>query len=186
MRSAREVAIHLLESKGLEKHEWQKDPKIDWWKDEPGDHYTLYHGTHEKNLEGIHKNGIHAPKEGSTKGWVSMTHDPHTAHAYASMHGGETAFRGANQKAQSTPHEHRSVVVAHIPKKWAHENMNHHLRGNMPEVKDRLNDKSKYEEHKKAGKPDHEYYRTTELRFKDKIPAEFVKGYMKHPGFKKK
>ena len=172
--------VKILESEGdgLKKLPWQKDPKIGWWKDH-GDHYVMHHGTHEKNLEGIAKHGIHAPKEGSTKGWVSMTHDPHTAHAYASMSGGETNFRNAGKRAEHTPHEKRAVLVAHIPKDWAHENMNHHLRGNMPDVKDRLENREKYEAHRAAGKPDHEYYQTTELRFKDHIPAHFIKGYMK-------
>lgn len=189
MKTPKEVAKQLLETAEalehqLQKHDWHKNPKIGWWQDhheEHPDHYVMYHGTHEKNLGGIAKHGIHSPKSGSTAGWVSMTHDPHTAHAYASMHGGETAFRGAGQKAQHTPHEHRAVVVAHIPKKWAHENMNHHLRGNMPDVKDRLQNKAKYDEHKAAGKPDHEYYQTTELRFKDHIPPHFIKGYMQKP-----
>jgi len=166
---------------GLTKHPWKKDPHIGWWKHEAEDkgYHVMYHGTHEKNLEHIGKHGITSPKEGSTAGNVSMTHDPHTAHAYASMHGGETAFRGAGKKAQHTPHEHRAVLVAHIPKDWADQHMNQHMRGNMPDTRDKLTSKEKFDAHKKSGGKDHHYYQTSELRFKKDIPPEFIKGYMK-------
>ncbi len=156
---------------------FDKDPKIGWWKDQ-GDHYTMYHGTHKKNVAGIMKSGIKAPSSGSTKGWVSMTHDPYTAHAYASMHGGESAFRGAKDRAETTPHKDRRVMVAHIPKDWAHANMNQQMRGNVGTAQHHLSDRSKYDSHKASGKTDHEYYQTTELRFKQHVPAEFIKGYM--------
>lgn len=187
MKTAREIALGLLEDfddGGLKKMPWQKDPKIGWWKDEHPDHYVMYHGTHERNLAGIARNGINSPSKGSTAGNVSMTHDPYTAHAYAAMSGsgGETGFRNAGQKAQNTPHEHRAVVVAHIPKDWAHQNMNHDMRGNVPETRNKLTDKSTYDAHKDAGKPDFQHYQATELRFKDKIPPHFIKGYMKKAG----
>lgn len=162
----------------ISKQDFHKNPNIGWWQDQK-DHYVMYHGTHEKNVASIAKNGIHAPKEGSTKGWVSMTHDPHTAHAYAAMSGGETNFRSAGAKATTTPHNQRAVIVAHIPKDWAHKHMNQHIRGNIGDAKDRLTNKEKYAQHKASGRPDHEYYQTTELRFKDHVPPEFIKGYMK-------
>src|SRR5271156_4750018 len=90
---------HLcLENKELPKVPWEKNPKIGWWKDHPK-HLVMYHGTHDSRVANIAKHGIHAPEHGPTAGHVSMTHDPHTAHGYASMHGGETAFRGAGAKA---------------------------------------------------------------------------------------
>lgn len=185
MKTYLEFKAALDESfENLPQHKWDKNPKIGWWKDAHPDHLVMYHGTHDRNVDSIKKNGIHAPKSGSTKGWVSMTHDPHTAHAYASMSGsgGETGFRNAGQKAVHTPHEHRSVLVAHIPKKWAESNMNHEMRGNIPETRDRLTNKDKYEQHKAAGRPDHEYYQSTELRFKDHIPPEFIKHVIKKTG----
>ena len=186
MKSARELALELLEDAsvgGLQKMPWQKDPKIGWWKDQP-DHYVMYHGTHERNLSGIAKGGIHAPSSGSTAGNVSMTHDPYTAHGYASMSGagGETGFRNAGQKAVHTPHENRAVVVAHIPKDWAHQHMNHEMRGNVPETREKLTSKDSYDAHKAAGKPDFQHYQATELRFKHPIPPHFIKGYMKKSG----
>lgn len=168
----------ISEATGMRQMMWNSNPSIGWWADNDK-HLVMYHGTHDSRLDSIHKEGIKAPQSGSTAGWVSMTHDPHTAHGYASMHGGEATFRNAGQKAQHVPHEHRAVVVAHIPHEWAKANMDHSFAGNMDRSK--MSDKSKYEAHKASGKPDHEYYQTSELRFKNKIPAEFIKGYMKKP-----
>lgn len=154
--------------------EWDKDPKIGWWGD--GDHLTMYHGTHESRLPEIEKHGIVAPDHGPTAGWVSMTHDPNTAHGYASMTGGESAFRAAGAKAQTVPHHERVVLVAKIPRDWAEKNMNPHLRGNIEGYRERLNDRSLYDKH--TG-PDHEYYAGTELRFKDRVPREFLVGHMR-------
>lgn len=178
MKNLRDI-VPLVEAAdhGLPKLPWNKDPKIGWHED--GDHLVMYHGTHESRVGAIAKEGLKAPSHGPTKGWVSMTHDPHTAHGYASMTGGESAFRAAGNKAKTVPHHERATLVYHIPRKWANENMNHHLRGNTDDVVDNLKNKQKYEEHKAAGKPDHEYYQKTELRFKDHIPPEFIKGYMK-------
>lgn len=115
-----------------------------------------------------------------------MTHDPHTAHAYASMSGGETNFRAAKSKAENVPHEHRAVVKFKIPREWAEKNINHEMRGNMDDTRHKLTDKSSYERHAAEGKPDHEHYRLTELRFKDKVPAEFIEGHMKRGAWKRK
>jgi len=185
MKTPKEVARIILETAEavdhqLQKHAWQKDPKIGWWRDQHPDHYVVYHGTHEKNLAGITKNGITKSKNASGKEEVSMTHDPHTAHGYASMHGGEANFRGVGGKAQHTPHEHRAVIVAHVPKDWAHEHMDHDFGGNMDRKK--LSDKSMYDAHKATGRPDHEHYAGTELRFKKNIPPEFIRGYTKKKG----
>lgn len=162
---------------GLPRIPWEKNPKIGWWKD--GSHLTMYHGTHETNLHRIDRDGIKAPEHGPTKGWVSMTHDPHTAHGYASMSGGESAFRAAGGQARHVPDHERSVLVAHIPREWAEKHMNHHMRGNIGRVADNMTDRDKYDRHVTSGRPDHEYYATTELRFKDRVPREFIKGYMK-------
>lgn len=165
---------------GMRKIPFDKNPKIGWHKDQP-DHYVMYHGTHERNLHHIAKHGIEAPTSGPTKDRVSMTHDPHTAHAYAAMSGGggESAFKGVGQKPTTTPHNKRATVVAHIPKDWAHKHMDHDLSGNVAGAKERMTHKHLYDQHKAAGKPDHEYYQTTELRFKKHIPPEFIKGYAK-------
>ena len=162
---------------GIKRLPWNKDPKIGWHED--GDTLIMHHGTHERNLKGIAQNGINAPNKGPTKGWVSMTHDPNTAHGYASMTGGESAFRSSNRRPTSTPHHERATIVAHIPRTWAQKNMDHHFRGNTDDVVGNLRNKQNYQQHKAAGKPDNEYYQKTELRFKQHIPPEFIKGYMK-------
>jgi len=166
----------LAEDREMTRLPWDKDPKIGWWRDH--DHVTLYHGTHHSNLHHIAKAGLKSFDHGPEKSWISVTHDPHTAHAYASMHGGETNFRRAGYKAQHVPHEHRVVIVHRVPKKWVDDNMSKHLRGNTEDVRSNLTDKAKYEAHKKAGGFDHEHYAKTELRFKN-IPKEYMVGYMK-------
>lgn len=163
----------FIENK-LQEVPYHKNPQIGWWKD--GEHLHMYHGTHESNLSKIEQNGIKAPEHGPTKGWVSLTHDPHTAHGYAAM-GGESGFRAAGAKATTVPHEKRVVLHLKIPRAWAEKNMNHEMRGNIGNVQDNLTNKDKYDAHKASGKSDSEYYQTTELRFKDKIPRDFITGY---------
>ena len=92
---------------------WKKG----WWLDK--DKIQFFHGTHKRNLEFIEKNGIVAPTEGSTAGWVSLALEPSTGHGYAAMSGsgGETGFRGAGQKAVNVPHGDRITFVIEIPKK---------------------------------------------------------------------
>lgn len=168
----------IAEKYSLEKNpDFPHDPKIGWWGD--GDHLIMYHGTHDSRVEHIKKHGLKAPEHGPTKGWVSLTHDPHTAHGYASMSGGESSFRAAGGKAQHVPHNERTVIVHKIPRKWAEENMNPHLQGNINQVADNMSNKEKYKKHNSEGKPDHEYYRTTELRFKKAVPSEFIVGTIK-------
>lgn len=154
---------------------WDKNPKIGWWRD--GDHMIMYHGTHQSRLPDISRDGLRAPTSGPTAGWVSLTHDPHTAHGYASMSGGESSFRGAGAKATHVPHEERVVLVHKIPREWAEKNMNPHLRGNIDGYAEKLRDRSSYEAHAASGRPDHEHYQATELRFKDAVPREFLVGY---------
>ena len=156
------------------KHPWDKNPKIGWWKDH--ETVTMYHGTHEKNLAGIKKHGLKAPEHGPTAHKVSLTHDPHTAHGYASMTGGESAFRGAKDKAQTVPHHHRATLIIKAPRHWVEKHHDKTLGGNMDRSK--LADKSTYEKHKAKGGHDHEHYQATELRFHH-IPPEYIHGYMK-------
>jgi hypothetical protein len=168
---------------GLKKLPWNKDPKIGWWKDHHNDdngHVTLYHGTHERNLHHIAKHGLVAPDSGPTAHNVSLTHDSHTAHAYASMsgNGGESAFRGVRHKATTTPHHERATLVIKAPRKWVEDHYNKHMRGNIPETRDKLTNKEVYDKHAASGRPDHEHYRTTELRFHH-VPKEYIHGYMK-------
>lgn len=171
----------LLERDGPKRLDWNKNPKIGWWRDH--DHVTLYHGTHDSRVHDIHRHGLKAPTHGPTAGNISMALEPHTAHGYASMHGGESSFRAAGAKAHHVPHEHRSVLVYKAPRHWVEKHMNKHMRGNMDAQRDNLIDKSKYVKHAASGRADHEHYMGTELRF-PRIPKHFLVGVMKKTGHK--
>lgn len=180
MKSFRTYLLEKVEAQGGHKRlPWDKNPKIGWWKDH--DHVTLYHGTHEKNVDSIAKHGLHAPSHGPTAGNISMALEPHTAHGYASMTGGESAFRAAGAQAQHVPHEHRAVMVYKVPRHFIEKHANPHLRGNTEDVKDHLTNREKYEKHAASGKTDHEHYAKTELRFSH-MPSEYLVGHMKKKG----
>ena len=153
------------------------NPKIGFWKDQS--HMIVYHGTHDKNVSDIKNNGL--TKADPKTGMISVTHDPHTAHGYAAMSGtgGEHNFRQSGAKAVNTPHEKRSVIKMKIPMDWAKEHMDHDLSGNIGQAKDHMSSKKHYNKWKESGKPDHEYYRLSEIRFKKPIPKEFISGVMK-------
>lgn len=161
---------------------FEGNPKVGWWKSQK--HMTVYHGTHDDNVQHILKHGLnHADP---TSGMVSVTHDPHTAHGYAAMSasGGEHHFRKAGGSPTNTPHDKRSVVKMKIPMSWASRNMDQHLRGNIGQAQGKMHDESKYNDWKSRnpGRPDHEYYQTTEVRMKKAIPSRFVVGIMKKTG----
>jgi len=154
------------------------NPKIGWWLD--SDPVTFYHGTHINNLEFIQKNGIVAPTEGSTAGWVSLALDPMTSRAYASMSGmgGETAFRSAGKKVKAnTPMNERIVFVIQMKQKDFLKKMAP-ARGNMDTQRKKLIDKDLYEKHIANGGSDLDYYMLTEIRMPKKIDTKFIKGYM--------
>lgn len=159
-----------------------------WHQD--GDHMIVYHGTHERNIPDIMKHGLNRPDPKT--GMISVTHDPHTAHAYASMSGtgGEANFRKAGAKATTTPHHERSVIKMKIPMHWAKEHMDHNMSGNtqahdetndLVDARTRMTSKAEYERWKKKNpnKPGHIYYTGTEVRFKKPIPPHFIVGHMK-------
>lgn len=160
--------------------DFDHNPDIGWWKSHK--HMTVYHGTHDKNVPHILKHGLN--HKDPTSGMISTTHDPHTAHGYASMSnaGGEHHFRKAGGKPRNTPHEERSVIKLKIPHHWAKKHMDTELRGNLNDTKKRMSDENRYKEHKASGKPDHEYYQTSEVRFKKEIPAKFIVGVHKKHG----
>jgi len=152
---------------------WKKG----WWLDK--DKIQFFHGTHKRNLEFIEKNGIVAPTEGSTAGWVSLALEPSTGHGYAAMSGsgGETGFRGAGQKAVNVPHGDRITFVIEIPKKEVLSKMAPE-RGAMQSTSGRLTDKKNYESAKAKGMSDTEYYALTEIRFPKVVPVKYIRGYM--------
>lgn len=167
---------------------FDKNADPGWHQD--GDHMVVYHGTHEKNIPSMLKHGLNRPDPKT--GMISVTHDPHTAHAYASMSGGggEASFRKAGAKVVSTPHNERAVVKMKIPMEWAKEHMDHKMGGNMGaedkenDLKDarlRMTDRGEHNRWKRANpdKPGRVYYTGTEIRFKKHVPPEFIEGYMK-------
>jgi phage-related protein (TIGR01555 family) len=159
---------------------FESSPKVGWWED--GEHMNLYHGTHERNVPTIAKEGL--THKDPTSGMISMALEPHTAHAYASMSGigGEHNFRKTSN-VTNTPHEQRAVMKYKVPRSWIKENIDPDLRGNLNEMRDRMRDKGAYEKWAKEYGPDfdHGYYARGELRFKNAIPPEFLEGVMKKP-----
>lgn len=165
----------LNEAKKLKKLPFDKNPKIGWWLDQ-GKTLRFYHGTHMQNTEWVEKNGLLAPTEGSTAGWISLALEPHTAHGYAAMSGagGETQFRAAGAKAEITGQKERVVFVIELPKAMVLKNMAAE-RGAMQSTKNRLKDKAEYDAWTKT---DQEYYALTEIRMPDRIDPKYIKGYM--------
>ena len=165
----------LIEAK-LKEVAINRFPKIGWWLD--NNVITFYHGTHEKNIPFIEKNGIVAPTSGPTANWVSLALEPNTGHGYAAMSGagGESAFRAAGSKVISVPHEQRVTFIIKLPKKLVVERMAPE-RGSMDLTKDRLKKKELYEQLTKKGMSDSEYYALTEIRMPKVIPARYIAGY---------
>jgi hypothetical protein len=139
----------------------------------------FFHGTHKKNLSFIEKNGILAPKEGATAGWVSLALEPNTAHGYAAMSGagGETSFRAAGAKVTNVPHEDRITFIIKIPKSEVLKKMAPE-RGAMQSTKNRLKDPAEYERLVLKGRmTDTEYYQLTEIRWPNVVPLKYILGY---------
>lgn len=168
----------LTESTKIPRFKWVSNPKIGWWLDK--DPVMFFHGTHERNVQGIYTSELRAPTSGPTAGYVSLALDPYTAFGYASMSGsgGESEFRGAGMKATTTPANERAVLVLKIPQKYFIPRMVHQ-RGNVDEYRNKLTSKEEYLKAKKHGKSDHEYYMLTEIRLPTAVPSQFILGYMK-------
>jgi hypothetical protein len=158
-------------------HSFEKNKSIGWWGDH--NHVDVYHGTHKRNLDSIRKTGLNRPDPKTGK--ISVTPDPHTAHAYASMSGagGEHDFRKTGSKAVTTPHEDRVTVKFRVPKDWLHKHMDHEYGGNMGDARKNISSRDRYHAWKKSNPnaKDHEYYQTTEFRVSKPIPPEFYAGH---------
>ena len=176
----------LLEAK-IKKMSWDKNPEIGWWLD--GNKITAYHGTHISNIDWVVKNGLKAPTEGYTAGIVSLAMEPNTAWGYASMSGagGEVeSLRNAGTDVKSTSHKERVVFVLEFPKSYLLKNIE---PINYKTSKDKLSNEELYREYSKKDrmyfmknkvwtKPDQEYYKMTELKFKGTVAPKYIKGYM--------
>lgn len=146
------------------------------WSEHKG-HLVVYHGTHVKNVPHILKNGINNkdPKTGMVSVAIG-SHGADIAHGYAAM-SGEYGFRQAGQKATTVPHEHRAIVTAHLPMDWVHKNVDRNFGGNPTDVKHRLADPKLHMQHVVNTGSDFSPTETPELRFKEAIPAKYIKGY---------
>jgi hypothetical protein len=160
-------------NESIKKIKWDSNPKIGWW--EFQDPLVLYHGTHERNIEMISKNGI-TNKDPET-GMISMALEPNTAFGYAAMSGtgGEANFRKAGNKVTSTPPKERAIFVAHVPWDWVEKHYDKNLKGNLKKEKERLSSEEVYNSFTGV---DASYYQLSELRFNTEMPARFIVGYM--------
>lgn len=159
---------------GVKQVRWTSNINIGWWRDRAS--LMMFHGTHYTNLEGILSSGLNPPASGTTAGRLSMAFEPNTAFGYAVMGGGETNFRDAGHQARSVPPAERVVLVAKLPMSWIEQNMDPNLKGNLPQQRRHLTDRSAYEEWPRG---DAEYYQLAELQFHQTLPAKFIVGFMK-------
>jgi hypothetical protein len=167
--------VELLESLNL--IPFERNPSIGWWEDQA--QVTVYHGTHDKNVDNILQNGL--TRADPQTGMISVTSDPNTAHGYAAMSGagGEAAFRKAGARPVHVPHEDRSVIKFKLPIQWLKQNMDTTFSGNIGTAKTHLTSKDEYVKWKQQGKSDSEYYQTSEFRVNKPIPPSFIAGVMK-------
>jgi len=176
--------------------DFKLESPIGWWLD--NDPVTFYHGTHISRKDSIQKTGIYAPKEGPTAGYVSLALEPQTAKGYASMTGGESAFRKAGNAAKHVPLNERVVAILEIPQSYFLPRMAE-ARGNMDRERSKLIDKNRYEQEKeewihnvmnRTGKTkeqvenllykfDQEYYAVTEIRLPEYVPAKFITDWLR-------
>lgn len=153
---------------------WNPMPNIGWWLDKA--YANFYHGTHKKNIQDILEHGILAPEKGRSAGYVSLALEPNTAFGYASMHGGETEFRAAGQKAFHVPKEDRVVFIIQMSKDYFLESMEPTTDHSIG-LETRLKNKEEYINWKKHGGSDIQYYELTEIRISKKIDPKYILGY---------
>jgi hypothetical protein len=150
--------------------QWDANPKIGWWKDQKV--LRLYHGTDMDHLDSIYKSGL--DRLDRSTGMISFAFEPFTARAFSVM-GGEARFLGAGARAKTVPQTRRVVLVFDIPQKWIVSYEDPQLRGNDPVHKERLVDKTIYENFDQS---DQQYYQLCELRVSSVVPAKYLIGYM--------
>jgi hypothetical protein len=112
-------------------------------------------------------------------GMVSVaigSHAQNIAHGYAAM-SGEHGFRQAGQRVTTVPHEQRAIVTAHLPMDWVHKNVDRNFGGNPTDVRHRLADPELHMQHVVHTGSDFSPTETPELRFKQAIPAKYIKGW---------
>jgi len=156
---------------------FEHNPNIGWWEDQ--NQVTVYHGTHDRNVNAVLENGLNRPDPKT--GMISVTGDPFTAHGYAAMSGagGEAQFRAAGARPVHVPDEDRSVIKMRIPIDWLKSNMDPQLSGNIGSARKHLSSRDEYIKWKQSNRPDYEYYQMSEFRLKKAIPPNFIVGVMK-------
>jgi hypothetical protein len=169
--------------------------KTNWWLDELEDKgtVTLYHGTNIKNLDKIKEEGLKVDKQGFTY----ATPDADTGVGYSVMARGEKASKGKRGKAyEQAPREERALLEIEIPRKMLERNIS---LQRSPTSKEKLFSDKGLKNFNKANrikifgqenvpmdkKYNTPFYELTEVRFKEPIPPEMIKGYSIKPETKK-
>ena len=176
--AAREISTDVAEEalRDIPKIDYPK-PKQEWWQDEleRTGKITLWHGTDEKNLPSIKKNGILPDREGKTY----ATPDPDTGFGYGAMTGGEKSFMkdAKSGKAKHNPFENRALLQLEIPKDYFEK----YLANQRSEfsISRLLSPSAKENFQPYDFNLNQPYYALTELRFNGPIPPEFIVGYSK-------
>jgi len=192
VKSVREISERALDSfKQLS----FPGKKTNWWLDELEDKgtVTLYHGTNIKNLDKIKEEGLKVDR----KGYTYATPDPDTGVGYSVMARGEKASKGKKGKAyEQAPREERALLEIEVPREMLERNI---PLQRSPTSKEKLfSDKglekfNKSERMKIFGqenvpmdkKYNTPFYDLTEVRFKEPISPEMIKGYSIKPETRK-
>ena len=165
--------------------------KTNWWLDELEDKgtVTLYHGTNIKNLDKIKEEGLKVDKQGFTY----ASPDPDTAGGYSVMARGEKASKGKKGKAyEQAPREERALLEIEVPKEMLERNI---PLQRSPASKEKLFSDKGLEKFNKADRMkvfgqenvpmdkgyNTPFYELTEVRFKEPISPEMIKGYSIKP-----
>jgi len=165
--------------------------KTNWWLDELEDKgtVTLYHGTNIKNLDKIKEEGLKVDKQGFTY----ASPDPDTAGGYSVMAKGEKASKGKKGKAyEQAPREERALLEIEVPKEMLERNI---PLQRSPASKEKLFSDKGLEKFNKADRMkvfgqenvpmdkgyNTPFYELTEVRFKEPISPEMIKGYSIKP-----
>lgn len=137
------------------KLKWNNRPDIGWLIE--SDTIRLYYGTDIRNTKKIFKEGIYA----NTDGYVLCAAEPNTAQ----LHSVIRILSESKQTDHSISNNQKAIFIVDVPKKYT----------NQINSEARLYDKELYES---WGKSDIEYYALVDVKIKNHIPVDWIKGYM--------
>jgi len=160
----------LFESSNPMQLPWNGNAPIGWWQDNKV--MRMYHGTNLDFVPSIAKEGL--TRLDAKTGMISFAFEPFTARAFAVM-GGEARFLASKSKALVVPENKRAVLIFDLPREFVFKVIDRDFHGNDPEHKERLIDKSVYENWTRS---DQQYYQLCEMRLESVIPASMMAGYM--------